>query len=159
MSRPSSPTVPVLIGIAVAAVLLLLLVAGLGGVGVRTTGSGTAPEVTGGFPEPVADGSYGVVFDTQATESPWNFFGLKIGSPKFYAFIGLVPPAGCLPQGDKLEARGACEGIVATGTISGGGTTSGGIEFLIVQTRVSEACHATLQPGDRWPSSAPACRK
>jgi len=155
MGRSQSSAVPVLIGIAVVVALLMLV--GLRGIGVRSSSTGLVTEVTGSPVEPPADGSYGVVLDSQAMETPWNFFGLKIGSAKFDVFIAVVPPSGCVPSSEGLEASGACEGVAASGPIWGEGTTSSGVEFVIVRVRVREACFAALERGDRWPSSEPAC--
>jgi hypothetical protein len=48
---------------------------------------------------------------------------------------------------------------VATGRISGGGTTASGLEFLIVSTGVSEECHEALETFERWPTDKPACNE
>jgi len=157
VGRSQSSAIPVLIGIAVVVALVMLLV-GFGGAGLRSSSTGSVSDATGDFTGPPADGSYGTVLDRQATETPWNFFGLKIGGTKFDVFIALVPPSGCVPEGDQLEGDGPCEGVAATGTISGEGTTSSGVEFVIVSVRVGKECYAVLRTGDRWPSTESACR-
>ncbi len=152
----SNGSVVAVVAAVVGVVLLGVLVfGGLGGTRVETS----VPEpVPGQFDGPPADGSSGVVMGSYKSRSGIGVFGLTITRPRFEAHIALVPPPGCEISAGELPAGGACEAAAETGQVSGGGTTADGLEFVIVSTRVSEACHEALQAYERWPSSKPACR-
>lgn len=143
---------------AVVGIVLLGVVAagGLGGTRVETSVSEPGP---GQFDGPPADGSYGTVMGSYKSRSGIGVFGLTIGQSRWEANIALVPPEGCEVSGGELPAGGPCKAAAATGRISGGGTTASGLEFVIVSTRVSKACHEALETWERWPSDRPECNE
>lgn len=140
---------------AVAGIALLgALAFGAMGTTVESSVPGPVPAT---FDGPPADGSHGIVLGSYQSKSGFGLFGLTIGRSRWEASIALVPPKGCAVSDGALPAGGACAGAVASGRVSGGGTTAEGLEFVIVSTEVSEGCHEALQPYERWPSGQPAC--
>lgn len=136
--------------------IVLLGVVALGGLGTTMESSVSEP-VSGQFDGPPADGSSGIVMGSHKSRSGISVFGLAIGKSRWEASIALVPPKGCAVSDGELPDSGPCEAAAATGRVNGGGTTSSGLEFVIVSTEVSEACHEALEPYERWPSDKPAC--
>jgi|GEM_PF-7093578 len=147
-----------------AGILLFAILAGVAFVFGRgltvTTGESYAEAVEELPPQPPADGSYGLVRHSYQSRSGLEVFGWTIIPPKYRAHVIFVPPAGCVvPESGELKAQGACAGIPAEGTVTGGGVSFDGHETVIVAVEISKACHEVLQRYDRWPSEHPACRE
>ncbi|MCK9517795.1 MAG: hypothetical protein M0R74_02030 [Dehalococcoidia bacterium] len=157
---------------AVILAIVVALVVVLGASGLFATrasvggGSSYAEAVEGTFREPPADGSSGLVHTTYKREAGLGLFGWEIIKSRYAAQVAFVPPAGCeVPPSGEFVPEGACAGAPARGLVSGGGTTAGGHDLVIVSVTVSKACHEALReanasPVNRlpWPYDHPACR-
>lgn len=153
MSREAS------LGIVLAVIALAVIVAGAAGAfGVRVT-----TEVVGGPAPgpPPADGSAGVVVSRHESGG-LSIFGLMLRSRTYTLQVSLIPPPGCAvvstESGETLPADGACEGVPASGRVTGGGRTSEGDTIVAVAVEVSKGCYRAVTTGDPWPSTSPECR-
>jgi hypothetical protein len=144
----------------IAALLLVVFVGfALGAFGLTSDDDFASEGPIAGEPyDPPADGSYGVIVGAHQSKSGFTILGWQINAPEYQAHVAFVPPAGCVPPAlGVLVAEGACTGVPAQGEVTGGGTTSGGHNLVIVSVEVSKACQEALEHGAHWPPPLPEC--
>jgi hypothetical protein len=141
-----------------AIVLVVAVVIGLGAFGTTTTTTTSGPATVP--PDPPPGGTTGVTFELR-TEPGTSILGLKLRADKHYAFVALAAPQACIDENEDgspdLSAEASCANLAAHGEIAGNGTTSYGINFVVVEVQITQACFNALAVGDMWPPSGDDC--
>jgi hypothetical protein len=141
-----------------AIVLVVAVVIGLGAFGTTTTTTTSGPATVP--PDPPPGGTTGVTFELR-TEPGTSILGLKLRADKHYAFVALAAPQACIDEnedgGRELSTEAECANLAAHGEITGDGATSTGINFVIVELQITQACLNAMAIGDRWPPTGDDC--
>jgi hypothetical protein len=143
-----------------AGVVAVAIIVALGAGAFGTTRTTTESPATGPIPDPASDGSTGVVFDLRASGG-LTVLGLPLRSRTYEAHVGFIAPPACVSRDDagheELLSEGECANLPARGEVSGGGTTVGGLNLVIVTVDVSKRCYEALTVGVTWPVANPEC--